>query len=142
MSYGLPGKADYGYERPFDYFNFELAADTNNGCNNAPAPGPAQPQIVTLKVKRLMSMPVHDPSPLTAEQRRAITALLAAIPKVADELGRLFARNGHELALVGGPVRDIFLRRSVSDLDLTTDASPERVMGAGFSATSKRACFA
>lgn len=30
MSYGLPGKADYEYERPFDYFNFELAADTNN----------------------------------------------------------------------------------------------------------------
>ena len=31
MSYGLPGKSDYGYERPFDYFNFEVAADTNNG---------------------------------------------------------------------------------------------------------------
>lgn len=71
---------------------------------------------------------MHDPSPLTAEQRRAVTALLSAIPKVADELGRLFARNGHELALVGGPVRDIFLRRPLSDLDLTTDAPPERVM--------------
>ncbi|HXS63246.1 MAG TPA: CCA tRNA nucleotidyltransferase [Streptosporangiaceae bacterium] len=71
---------------------------------------------------------MHDPSPLTAEQRRAVTALLSAIPKVADELGRLFARNGHELALVGGPVRDLFLRRPLSDLDLTTDASPERVM--------------
>ena len=71
---------------------------------------------------------MHDPSPLTAEQRRAVTALLSAIPKVADELGRLFARNGHELALVGGPVRDLFLRRPLSDLDLTTDAPPERVM--------------
>ncbi len=65
---------------------------------------------------------------MTPEQRRAVTALLAAIPKVADELGRLFARNGHQLALVGGPVRDIFLRRPLSDLDLTTDAPPERVM--------------
>jgi poly(A) polymerase len=71
---------------------------------------------------------VHDPSPLTAEQRRAVTALLSAIPRVADELGRLFARNGHELALVGGPVRDLVLRRPLSDLDLTTDAPPERVM--------------
>ena len=71
---------------------------------------------------------MHDPSPLTAEQRRAVTALLSAIPKVAAELGRLFARNGHELALVGGPVRDIFLGRPLSDLDLTTDAPPERVM--------------
>jgi poly(A) polymerase len=72
-------------------------------------------------------VPVHDPR-LTAEQRRAVAALLSAIPEVADELGRLFARNGHELALVGGPVRDIFLRRSLSDLDLTTDAPPERVL--------------
>ena len=31
MSYGLPGKTDYSYERPFDYFNFEVSADTNNG---------------------------------------------------------------------------------------------------------------
>jgi hypothetical protein len=30
MAYGLPGKADYSYERPFDYFNFEFTADTNS----------------------------------------------------------------------------------------------------------------
>jgi hypothetical protein len=30
MAYGLPGKPDYSYERPFDYFNFELSADTTN----------------------------------------------------------------------------------------------------------------
>jgi hypothetical protein len=30
MSYGLPGKPDYAYERPFDYFNFEFAPDTTN----------------------------------------------------------------------------------------------------------------
>jgi hypothetical protein len=30
MAYGLPGKAGYGYERPFDYFNFELSGDTTN----------------------------------------------------------------------------------------------------------------
>lgn len=30
MAYGLPGKADYSYDRPFDYFNFELSADTTN----------------------------------------------------------------------------------------------------------------
>ena len=54
--------------------------------------------------------------------------MLAKIPPVADELGRLFARHGHELALVGGPVRDIFLRRPGGDLDLTTDAHPERVI--------------
>ena len=30
MAYGLPGKPDYSYERPFDYFNFEVSADTTN----------------------------------------------------------------------------------------------------------------
>ena len=47
---------------------------------------------------------------------------------MADELGQLFARHGQELALVGGPVRDMFLRRPHADLDLTTDAPPERVL--------------
>ncbi len=65
---------------------------------------------------------------MTPEQIRAVAAMLAAIPGVADELGHLFARRGHELSLVGGPVRDIFLRRPLSDLDLTTDATPDQVM--------------
>lgn len=48
-------------------------------------------------------------------------------PAAAD-LGRLFAREGHELALVGGPVRDVFLGNRPGDLDLTTDATPEEVL--------------
>jgi poly(A) polymerase len=47
------------------------------------------------------------------------------VPPIADELGRVFADEGHELHLVGGPVRDAVLRRKVSDLDFTTDARPE-----------------
>jgi poly(A) polymerase len=64
---------------------------------------------------------------MSARQRKAVTELLAAVPPVADELGVQFADHGHELALVGGPVRDIFLGREGGDLDLTTDAPPERV---------------
>ena len=30
MAYGLPGKADYLYTRPFDYFDFEITASTAN----------------------------------------------------------------------------------------------------------------
>ena len=30
MSYGLPGKPDYAYTRPFDYFDFEVTAATAN----------------------------------------------------------------------------------------------------------------
>jgi len=39
-----------------------------------------------------------------------------------------FSAAGHELALVGGPVRDAFLGRPITDLDLTTDARPERTL--------------
>jgi poly(A) polymerase len=47
-------------------------------------------------------------------------------PDVAVELGRRFADAGHDLALVGGSVRDLILRRPVTDLDFTTDARPEQ----------------
>ncbi len=30
IAYGLPGKPDYSYDRPFDYFNFEVSADSAN----------------------------------------------------------------------------------------------------------------
>jgi poly(A) polymerase len=36
-----------------------------------------------------------------------------------------FRASGHELYLVGGPVRDLALRRSHTDLDFATDAVPE-----------------
>jgi poly(A) polymerase len=52
---------------------------------------------------------------------------LAATEPVAV-LARAFADAGHELALVGGPVRDAFLGRAVTDLDFTTDARPDDVL--------------
>ncbi len=44
------------------------------------------------------------------------------------ELGERFAAGGHEIALVGGPVRDAFLGRVSPDLDFTTDASPDEIL--------------
>jgi poly(A) polymerase len=65
---------------------------------------------------------------LNEQQRKAATRLLSASAPAAAELGVLFARHGHELALVGGPVRDVFLGRRPGDLDLATDAPPPRVL--------------
>jgi poly(A) polymerase len=73
-------------------------------------------------------MPVPDTTPVSPQQRKAAAALLRATAAPAAELGRIFARNGHQLALVGGPVRDVFLGRPVSDLDLATDATPPQVL--------------
>ncbi|MGW6197552.1 CCA tRNA nucleotidyltransferase [Kribbella sp. NPDC055110] len=72
--------------------------------------------------------PFADQSPsagsLPAAQRRAVQALLELAP-VVDELGNRFADAGHEIALVGGPVRDILLGRGSKDLDFTTSAHPD-----------------
>ena len=58
----------------------------------------------------------------------AITTLhnLVTAPPVS-RLAEAFSRAGFELALVGGPVRDAFLGRSVNDLDFTTSASPDQI---------------
>jgi poly(A) polymerase len=73
-------------------------------------------------------MAVPDPDSLNKRQLQAAAALLATISPLADEMGGLFAAAGHELALVGGPVRDVFLGRKSGDFDLTTDAPPDRVL--------------
>ncbi|HWG00386.1 MAG TPA: CCA tRNA nucleotidyltransferase [Trebonia sp.] len=65
---------------------------------------------------------------ISPDQRTAAQGLLRTFAPAAAELGELFARAGHELALVGGPVRDVFLGRRPTDLDLTTDAVPEKVL--------------
>ncbi|MEV7966062.1 CCA tRNA nucleotidyltransferase [Sphaerisporangium sp. NPDC088356] len=65
---------------------------------------------------------------MSVSQQRAVIDLFRRIAPVADELGELFAEHGHELAVVGGSVRDVFLGRIGNDLDLTTDARPERVL--------------
>jgi poly(A) polymerase len=74
-------------------------------------------------------MPVPDSTSPTPQERQAAARLLArAVSPAADELGVLFAAQGHELALVGGSVRDVFLGRIPGDLDLTTDATPARIL--------------
>jgi len=54
-------------------------------------------------------------------------AELAAAPHIA-QLSAAFELAGFELALVGGPVRDAFLGRELSDLDFTTNALPDQIL--------------
>ena len=72
-----------------------------------------------------MPIPSEAPAPLL----RAAVAALAPQLGLLTELGERFVAAGHELALVGGPVRDAFLGRISPDLDFTTDASPDQTLG-------------
>ena len=69
-----------------------------------------------------------DSSDLTPQQRRDAAALLAKPAAAVADLARLFTASGYELSLVGGQVRDVFLGRAHSDLDLATDARPDQVL--------------
>ena len=72
-------------------------------------------------------MPEAPPPPLQmAQVQQAVTAELDRIAPVIDDLGDRFTAAGHELALVGGPVRDAMLGRRHNDLDFTTSALPEQ----------------
>src|SRR6202020_1869949 len=75
------------------------------------------------------STSVAQKATLSADQRKAAAARLRAnTPPTVAELGELFTRAGHERALVVVQVRDVFLGGRPKDLDLTTDAVPERVL--------------
>ena len=63
-----------------------------------------------------------DAAGLTPTARQALRTL----PPSLAALGHIFARAGHELALVGGPVRDAFLGVVPHDLDCATSARPQQ----------------
>lgn len=58
-----------------------------------------------------------------AESMHTMRAIAGSRPVAA--LAAAFEAAGHEFALVGGPVRDALLGRSVTDLDFTTSAKPD-----------------
>jgi poly(A) polymerase len=48
--------------------------------------------------------------------------------ELANSICDVLLRNGYQALLVGGCVRDLLLGREPADYDVTTDATPERVM--------------
>jgi poly(A) polymerase len=74
--------------------------------------------------------PRFEPPSLTPAQRGAIDDLMSRVP-VVTELGELFAHAGHDLALVGGSVRDVLLGRVGlfgQDFDFATSARPDEIL--------------
>ncbi|WP_372727245.1 CCA tRNA nucleotidyltransferase [Nocardioides sp.] len=61
-----------------------------------------------------------------ADVQQSAAEELDRISAVIDELGHRFRNAGHQLALVGGPVRDAMLGRHHNDLDFTTSAHPDQ----------------
>src|SRR5581483_4086095 len=61
--------------------------------------------------------------------RHAVRELMA-VAATTDRLAARFTDAGHELYLVGGPVRDALLGRTPIDLDFATDARPDEILTA------------
>src|SRR5882757_10536009 len=74
---------------------------------------PVPDSTSTSQERPSMSEPSHERAAAMNEQQRdAATELLRKAAAPAQELGRIFTRHGHELVLVGGSVRDVFLGRA------------------------------
>jgi tRNA nucleotidyltransferase/poly(A) polymerase len=54
--------------------------------------------------------------------------LYQTLPSYVKELIQTFQKNGHEIFLVGGSVRNLFLGKPVKDWDFTTSATPEQIL--------------
>lgn len=63
---------------------------------------------------------------LTVDQRQALEDSVLAAP-VIRRVADAFAAAGHDVHLVGGPVRDALMGRGVHDLDFTTGARPDAI---------------
>ena len=63
---------------------------------------------------------------LSPTQRRALDAAVLGVPTIGV-VASAFAEAGHDLHLVGGPVRDALLGRPTTDLDFTTAARPDAI---------------
>ncbi len=75
----------------------------------------------------LPSPPAPAAGPQLAAAQRRLAAGLVDVTVVLGDLVDRFVAEGHQLALVGGPVRDLLLGRTAPDIDLTTDARPDVV---------------
>ena len=74
------------------------------------------------------NVPSGDTEPAQVQRLAMLAKADSAISgeaEIIEPLARLFADRGHNLYLVGGPVRDALLGRLGHDLDFTTDARPE-----------------
>jgi poly(A) polymerase len=103
------------------------------GCRLRPAiivPVTQVPAAFWLAAASPYPRAVPDSSDLTPRQRRAAADMLRGPAAETFDLAGLFAASGHELTLVGGTIRDVFLRRDRPgrEFDLATDARPEQVL--------------
>src|SRR3954452_17051637 len=69
----------------------------------------------------------RPPRSVTEAARQAVRELMR-VSGTTERLAGPFSAAGHEIFLVGGPVRDALLGRLPDDLDFATDAPPERVL--------------
>ena len=87
-----------------------------------------QTQLGVIRCCLLVGCPPVPVTDATAKAaRRAVKELLRVAP-VTTHLADRFVRDGHDLFLVGGSVRDALLGRLGADLDFATDARPEQVL--------------
>ena len=124
---GVASGREHGVRRPPRGQRSSDRASDHAGEPNRRA-GAAQPPRGD-RALRALDCSVVPESPLPplqmAEVQRAVARRAGPDRAGHRRARRAFEAAGHELALVGGPVRDAMLGRRHNDLDFTTSARPE-----------------
>ena len=91
-----------------------------------PPPVPSRDPSIGLRALELTLVSAPEPPALTVvELQRHAASSWSGSRRWSTTSDGVFADAGHELALVGGPVRDAMLGRPHTDLDFATSARPD-----------------
>ncbi|ODM96323.1 CCA tRNA nucleotidyltransferase 1, mitochondrial [Orchesella cincta] len=99
--------------------------------NNAKTPDTFGTRLVSLKsqysslavLKRIESLPKGTLKTMKIDNELMMKILTPEVKQLAS----LFEKNGYELRLAGGPVRDLLVGKIPVDLDFATTATPEQM---------------
>jgi tRNA nucleotidyltransferase (CCA-adding enzyme) len=79
------------------------------------------------KNKANVSVERNSPFAVSLQQGRGFLDVPMDIPPFVVAMVERLQGSGHQAYIVGGVIRDISLRRAVTDWDVATDASPEEI---------------
>jgi len=83
------------------------------------------PIYSTMKAYGMKRKTTNGQKHFTTEEVSTDTSILSPDVK---RMGKIFARSGYEIRIVGGAVRDVALGKDPKDIDLATDATPNEMI--------------
>jgi hypothetical protein len=131
IDYGLPGKADYTYARPFDYFSLQATASSANGAESLLTRGLLLGKGYDVGRRYRGVFGLYGLYDYIAPQTFRVSSTAAALGTTAQwRLSDLMALQG--TGLVGAGYTAVGTTRSTSDNDYHYGVSPQALLALRF----------